>query len=471
MSRKFGSVATALFLISVFLAIIAYIPNARITVFGQVGTSVGGYVSENTTWTLDGSPYIVEETLIVEPGVALSIEPGVEVRFVNGTELIIDGSLTASGNATNYITFTSNATTPKPGDWGAIRFRETSDDASCIINWTIIRYASTGVYAYGSSPKIKNSRIECNANFGIYSTSVFIFTEDLGVPLIENCIISDNGGVPIDVDRQGGIYVKFGGIDLQNSLVENNFGYGIISVGSNTESVVASRITVRNNTGTGINGDITISNSKITENNQSGITSSSSIHYNSIFGNTPYDLAVDSADEVDASYNWWGTTNETLIQESIHDYYDDYNLGIVTYKPYISSPYFVYQDEQIYEVGIFSNSTVTDFNFSQLAKSISFNVNGTTGTSGFCNITVPAELMSGDFSLYMDDVLLVEDVDYTEVYNGTHYAFSISYVHSSHIVEIISTNVVPDFAGWLFMPFVMLATLLALLIRKRFRKQ
>ncbi len=471
MSRKFDSVATAFFLISVFLVIIAYIPNDRIIVLGQVGTSVGGYISENTTWKIAGSPYIVEETVIVEPSVILSIEPGVEVRFANGTELIIDGSLTASGNATNYITFTSNATTPKPGDWGAIRFRQNSNDTLCVINWAIIKYASTGVYAYGSSPTIKNSRIEYNANFGIYSTSVSIFIEDLGVPLIENCTISNNGGVPIDVDRQGGVYVKFGGIHLKNSLVENNFGYGIISVGSNAGSVVASGITVRNNTLTGIKGSITISNSKITENQQSGIISSGSIHYNSIFGNIPYDLAVESADAVNASYNWWGTTNETLIQESIYDYYDDHNLGIVTYKPYISSPYFVYYDEQVYEVSIFSNSSITDFNFSQLAKCISFNVNGTTGTSGFCNIAIPAELMSGDFSLYMDNMLLVEDVDYTEVYNGTHYAFSINYAHSSHIIEIISTNVVPDFSGWLFMPFVMLATLLVLLIRKRFRKQ
>jgi hypothetical protein len=127
MISKFSFVVTALFLTTIFLVVIACIPNDKIAVFGQVGTSVGGYLSENTNWTVNNSPYIVEETVIVEPDVALSIEAGVEVRFANGTELIVDGSLTASGNAANNIIFTSNATVPKPGDWGAIRFRETSE--------------------------------------------------------------------------------------------------------------------------------------------------------------------------------------------------------------------------------------------------------------------------------------------------------------------------------------------------------
>jgi hypothetical protein len=265
--------------------------------------------------------------------------------------------------------------------------------------------------------------------------------------------------------------VKFGGIDIQNISVENNFGYGIVSVGSNAESVLAEGITIENNTGTGVSGDITIVNSKITGNHQSGIISDSNIHYNSIFGNMPYDLVVESGDNLNASLNWWGTVNETLIQENIYDYYDDVNLGIATYKPYISSQYFVYYDEQVYEEGIISNSSITDFEFSQPAKTISFTVNGTTGTAGFCNISIPSGLMWGNFTLYMDGTPLTKNVDYTETSNDTHYLFSINYEHSSHTIELVSTDVVPDFAGWLFLPFVTSATLLALALRKSKTKQ
>ena len=124
-----------------------------------------------------------------------------------------------------------------------------------------------------------------------------------------------------------------------------------------------------------------------------------------------------------------------------------------------------------YVIMTVSNSTVSDLNFDQASKQLSFNVSGLSGTTGFCNITVPAELMSGDFTLYLDDALLVEGVDYTQSYNGTHYLFSVTYAHSSHVIELVSTEVVPDFAAWLFLPFLMFATLLGFALRKKLKKQ
>jgi len=72
--------------------------------YSSSGTPVGGYISENTTWTLDGSPYIVVEDVVVELGVTLNVEPGVVVKFTEGTNLVIDGTLAAEGNLTHTIT-------------------------------------------------------------------------------------------------------------------------------------------------------------------------------------------------------------------------------------------------------------------------------------------------------------------------------------------------------------------------------
>ena len=79
--------------------------------------------------------------------------------------------------------------------------------------------------------------------------------------------------------------------------------------------------------------------------------------------------------------------------------------------------------------------------------------------------------MSGDFSIYVDDTALMEGIDYTQSYNGTHYLFSVNYVHSGDIIELFSTEVVPDFAAWLFLPFLMTATLLGVALRKRLKNQ
>jgi hypothetical protein len=126
-------------------------------------------------------------------------------------------------------------------------------------------------------------------------------------------------------------------------------------------------------------------------------------------------------------------------------------------------------EEDVFVVGTCSNSSVSDLNFNQALKRLRFSVDGEEGSVGFCNITVPASLMSGNFSLYVDDTALVEGVDYTQSYNGTHYLFRVNYVHSSHIIEVFSTEVVPDFAAWLFLPFLISATLVGVALRKRWK--
>jgi len=123
-----------------------------------------------------------------------------------------------------------------------------------------------------------------------------------------------------------------------------------------------------------------------------------------------------------------------------------------------------------YVVETCSSSSVSDFSFNQDLRRLRFTVDGTSETSGLCNVSVPAELMSGPFSLYMDDEPLFESVNYTRIFNGTHNLFSVTYTHSSHIIELFSTEVVPDFAGWLFMPFLVLAGMAALALKKKFRK-
>jgi len=73
-------------------------------------TNVSGGIYANITWTLANSPYIVTDTVVVFPGVILTIEPGVMVKFAQNQLLEIrQGELIAMGTATASITFTSNS--------------------------------------------------------------------------------------------------------------------------------------------------------------------------------------------------------------------------------------------------------------------------------------------------------------------------------------------------------------------------
>jgi len=49
----------------------------------QAQTNVSGGIYQNATWSLAGSPYIVNGSIVVFPGVTLNIQPGVEIRIID----------------------------------------------------------------------------------------------------------------------------------------------------------------------------------------------------------------------------------------------------------------------------------------------------------------------------------------------------------------------------------------------------
>jgi hypothetical protein len=53
------------------------------SIFTFAQTNVSGGIYQNTTWTLSGSPYVVNSSIVVFPGKTLTIEPGVEIQINN----------------------------------------------------------------------------------------------------------------------------------------------------------------------------------------------------------------------------------------------------------------------------------------------------------------------------------------------------------------------------------------------------
>ena len=119
-------------------------------------------------------------------------------------------------------------------------------------------------------------------------------------------------------------------------------------------------------------------------------------------------------------------------------------------------------------IEVITDTSISDLVFNGTA--IRLIVDGASGTTGFCNITLPKDLMSGDFSIYTDDNLLVKNVDYTETYNGTHYLFTINYEQSTNLIEIAATNVIPEFSSWIILPLLIASAILGLIYRKKLQR-
>ena len=125
-------------------------------------------------------------------------------------------------------------------------------------------------------------------------------------------------------------------------------------------------------------------------------------------------------------------------------------------------------DSTDYPVTVDSNSAILGFDFNQTEKRISLYVSGATGTSSFCDFAIPVDLLSGAFSLNLDGSPVVEGVDYTQTSNSTHNIFQITYSgDGTHIIEAVSSDVIPEFPTFVLLPVFMVATLVAAILYRK----
>lgn len=110
----------------------------------------------------------------------------------------------------------------------------------------------------------------------------------------------------------------------------------------------------------------------------------------------------------------------------------------------VRQTFYPYVDNSTAPVNVDSQSALIGFEFDETQKSLSLTLTGATGTSGHCDVWVPASFLKGPFTLEMDDYDLVKGTDYTLTYNGTHYKFGIDYIHSTHTIDIVASELNPE---------------------------
>lgn len=167
------------------------------------GTPVSGTISQDTTWTVEDSPYIVMDSIIVDKGVTLTIEPGTVIKFADQTwdesPFQVEATLKAEGTPAQKIYFTSfkddsiggdtngdgGASSPAAGDWDEIGLFWS---VNTVLDYCVVSYSGRGYEAVaidGGSPSITNSVIKHSLNAGI---SIY---SDVIAPHIHYCDIYD----------------------------------------------------------------------------------------------------------------------------------------------------------------------------------------------------------------------------------------------------------------------------------------
>jgi parallel beta-helix repeat protein len=258
-------------------------------------------------------------------------------------------------------------------------------------------------------------------------------------------------------------------------------GISITSAWSGTRHVITDNI-ISNHTGCGIildqcyNGGIEISKNTITNIEGSGIYlkwSKDNVLYGNNFINNKLHASIYSA-------NYPNTWDDGY--PSGGNYWSDYT-GVDANGDGIGDiPYVIDADNQdrypllgpfntfdagiwngtTYNVGIVSNSTVSNFQLDASQKSISFNTTGAEGVTGFCRVTIPnlivQDLWQGNYTVLLNG----EPWPFRNWTDATNTYIYVNYTHSEHQIIII-----PEFPSATILPLFMSLMLVAVVLAKR----
>ncbi len=206
-------------------------------------------IEQPTTWTLDGSPYVIE------PGIGelkkilikaeLTIEPGVVVKFepnhwnrryaaleVDGAE---GGRLLASGTADRPIVFTSyydndydtvvgNDKAPQKGDWSSLRFY--ADNS--ILEHVIVRYASEIYTAMSELEFHDSSQAQISHSFIELSNGSGAILDGGAKPVLDDVTFQYNNGAALRLFSATGPGI------LKNSRIQFNSGECVLKIDANS---------------------------------------------------------------------------------------------------------------------------------------------------------------------------------------------------------------------------------------------
>ena len=107
----------------------------------------------------------------------------------------------------------------------------------------------------------------------------------------------------------------------------------------------------------------------------------------------------------------------------------------------------VHAEGKDFDVEVASNSTVVaNPTFDEQNKKLSFTVQGDAGTKGVTQITIPKSLLNGDLTVMIDGNAMAQTDVVKTVDTDTETTLELNYHHSTHQIDIVGTNAIPEFS-------------------------
>jgi hypothetical protein len=152
------------------------IQNIKLIAYGQDVHLIRGKIIETTTWQAD-KPYLIYNSMAVDTGHLLTINPGVQIYFHTNSSMIIWGRLSVNGTKDDPVIFQGDRLEEDyrivAGQWGTIYIDPIS--TGNVIDYAIIRNSIAGIQiGYPSdnsrpSLELRNTIIQNVSYAGIYA--------------------------------------------------------------------------------------------------------------------------------------------------------------------------------------------------------------------------------------------------------------------------------------------------------------
>jgi parallel beta-helix repeat protein len=449
---------------------------------GSISSPVAANItnSGNVTYTFSGNNYL---PIVVNRSNIIINGEGHTLQALGGTGF----SLSGVRNVKIKNTTITNS-------WTGIGLNYSSDNVLSGNSITANTYGGIGVYYSSDNNTLSGNNITANSD-GIDIES---FSDN---NTVSGNNVKANGNDGIDIYGSSGnvlsgnnvtansigIFLWSSGNVLSSDKVTSN-GYGIYLETSDNNALVGNNVATNGLGGIYLNSysnNNVLSGNNITANTE-GVdlynSSGNKIFHNDFSNNGQQAHVFNSTNTWDDGYpsggNYWsnytgvdqknGLYQNLTGSDGIGDTPYVIDLNNTDHYPLMGAFYnfSVYLRVPPFNVTVISNSTVTGFHAGILlwpqGRFIWFNVRGRNGSTGFCRVSIPTDLMEGTFTVYINGT----EIPY-HLLPCSNANVSYLYFNYTYSTEQVSINV-PEFPSILILPLFMITSLLAVIIyRKR----